>query len=191
MTEESWQDQPPLTRAVVTFAGAMVTLTTDGLSYSIRMSSKAETFLDESIGFLQDARPLVVALGKAVDSGMIEDTRRLMRIVETTVNQVAIVNSRLDAAVSQLTRMLPTVDKTAQSMKKVLPVIEGLPATQEDIRAAREAVQRVENLVNIVLEQVDAIPGARLMRDLGGGIAGGIASGLAGASGRKPKPIGS
>jgi hypothetical protein len=187
MTEESWQDQPPLTKAVVTIAGAMVTVATDGLSYSMRMSSKAETFLDESIGFLQDARPLVVALSKAVDSGMIEDTRRMMRIVETTVNQVALVNSRLDAAVTQLTRIIPTVEKTAHGMRKMLPVIEGLPATQDDIRVAREAVQRVETLVDLALEQIDAIPGARLMRDLSGGIAGGIASGFTG--GRKPKEI--
>jgi hypothetical protein len=181
MTEESWQDQPPLTKAVVTFADALVTLTTDGLSYSLRMSSKAETFLDESIGFLQDARPLVIALSKSVDSGLIEDSRRLMRIVETTVNQVALVSSRLDAAATQLSRLIPTVDKTAQGMRKVLPVIEGLPATQDDVRVAREAVQRVETLVNSAFAQIDAIPGVRQMLGIGGGVVGGL-------TGRRTQP---
>lgn len=171
---DDWQDQPPLTRAVVTFTGALVTLGTDGLDYTVRMTGKAETFLDESIGFMQDARPLVIALATAVDSGLIDDVRRLMRITETTVNQVALVSTRLDQAAAQLARLVPSVDRTAQSMKKLLPVIEGLPETQEDIRIARDAVQRVEALVTATVAQLDALPGAKLVKGLGGGVVGGL-----------------
>jgi hypothetical protein len=163
---EDWRDQPPITRAVVGFAGALVTLSTDGLGYTIRMSGKAETFLDESIGFLSDARPLVVALTEAVDSGLIDDLRRVMRITETTVNQIALVSQRLDQAATQLAKLVPTVNGTAAGMKKLIPVIEGLPQTQEDIRVARDAVQRVEALVNATLDQLDVIPGAKLMKGL-------------------------
>ena len=171
---EDWQDQPPLTRAVVGFTGAIVTLGTDGLGYTVRMTGKAETFLDESIGFLQDARPLVIALTEAIESGMIDDVRRIMRITETTVNQIALVSARLDSAATQIAKILPSVDRTAEGMKKMLPVIEGLPATQEDIRLARDAVQRVEALVNATLNQLDAIPGAKLVRGIGGGVVGGL-----------------
>lgn len=175
-----WQEQPPLTRAVVGFAGALVTLSTDGLGYTVRMTGKAETFLDESIGFLQDARPLVIALTDAVESGMIEDVRRIMRITETTVNQIALVSARLDSAATQIAKILPSVDRTAEGMKKMLPVIEGLPATQEDIRLARDAVQRVEALVNAGVSQLDLIPGAKLVKGLTGSVAGTL-------TGRTPK----
>ncbi|RNL65458.1 hypothetical protein EFK50_05775 [Nocardioides marmoriginsengisoli] len=161
---EDWQDQPPLTRAVVGFAGALVTLSTDGLGYTVRMTGKAETFLDESIGFLQDARPLVVALTEAVESGMIEDIRRVMRITETTVNQIALISARLDSAAGQLAKIVPRVG----------PVLDGLPQTQEDIRLARDAVQRVESLVTATVSQLDAIPGAKLVKGIGGGVVGGL-----------------
>lgn len=169
MTED-WQNQPPVTRAVVTFAGALVTLSTDGLDYTIRMTGKAETFLDESIGFLRDARPLVVALSHAVDTGLIDDVRSVMRITESTLTQLAAVSAHLDSAAGQIAKILPTVDKTAQGMRKMLPVIETLPATQEDIRAARDAVQQVQALVNATVGQLDVIPGAKLVKGIGGGV---------------------
>lgn len=180
MPDASWQDQPPLTRAVVGLADGLVTLSTDGVGYAVRMGAKAETFLDESIGFLADARPLVVALTEAVESGMIEDIRRIMRITETTVNQIALVSTRLDSAATQIAKILPSVDRTAEGMKKMLPVIEGLPATQEDIRLARDAVQRVEALVNATVSQLDMIPGAKLAKGLAGSVAGTL-------TGRPPK----
>lgn len=171
---DDWNDQPPVTRAVVSFAGALVTLSTDGLGYTVRMTGKAETFLDESIGFLQDARPLVLALTDAVESGLIDDVRRVMRITEATVTQIALVSTRLDQAATQLAKLVPTVDRTAAGVKRLLPVIEALPETQEDIRLARDAVQRVEALVNATLDQLDAIPGAKLVRGFGGGVVGGL-----------------
>lgn len=177
---DDWQDQPPVTRAVVSFADALVTLSTDGLSYTVRMTGKAETFLDESIGFMRDARPLVVALTEAVESGMIDDLRRVMRITETAINQVALVSNRLDQAATQLAKLVPSVDKTAQGMKSLLPVIDSLPATQDDLRITREAVQRVEALVTSTLDQLDAIPGAKLVRGIGGGVVGGLAGAIPG-----------
>lgn len=176
---DDWQHQPPVTRAVVSFADALVTLGTDGLGYTVRMTGKAETFLDESIGFMRDARPLVVALTEAVESGMIDDVRRVLRITETAINQVALVSNRLDHAATQLAKLVPSVDRTAQGMKNLLPVIDSLPATQEDLRITREAVQRVEALVSTTLDQLEAIPGAKLIRGLGSGVVDGI-------TGRKP-----
>jgi hypothetical protein len=184
MTED-WRDQPPITRAVVTFAGALVTLSTDGLGYTVRMTGKAETFLDEAIGFLQDARPLVIALSTAVDAGLIDDVRRVMRITETTVNQIALVSNRLDQAASQLAKLVPTVNGTAAGVKRLLPVIEALPETQEDIRLARDAVQRVEALVNATLGGLDAIPGARLVKGVGTGVVGGVGGVVGGLTGRR------
>jgi hypothetical protein len=177
---DDWRDQPPITNAVVSFAGALVSLSTDGLSYTVRMTGKAETFLDEAIGFMQDARPLVIALTDAVDSGLIDDVRRVMRITETAINQVALVSNRLDQAATQLAKLVPSVDRTAAGMKSLMPAIEGLPQTQEDIRVAREAVQRVEALVNATLGQLDAIPGAKLVKGVSGSVVGGVVGGLTG-----------
>lgn len=153
------RDLPPLTRALVELGDVVVTTAVDGVTgsigYGVRMTGKAETLLDEGIGFFQDARPLVVALTKAVDEGLIDDVRRVLRLTETTVNQVAAVANRIDGAAAQIRRLVPELDLTA---KKVLPVIDGLPATQADIREARESVLRVEALVTSTL---GALPGAR------------------------------
>jgi hypothetical protein len=178
---DDWHEQPPITRAVVTFTGALVSLSTDGLDYTIRMTGKAETFLDEAIGFMQDARPLVVALTEAVDTGMIDDVRRVMRITEAAINQITLVSNRLDQAAGQLAKLLPSVVGTAQGMKSLVPVIEGLPQTQEDIRVARDAVQRVEAMVNSTLGQLDALPGAKLVK----GVSGSVVGGVVGLTGRK------
>lgn len=153
-------DQPPLTRAVVGIANTLVNGGADALGYSIRMSGKAETLLDEYIGLLQDARPLVKAVAEAVDAGLIDDLRTGLRILETTVNQVALVTGTLDKAASQIGKLLPSLDKTAT---RALPVLESLPQTQEDIRVARETAARLEGLLNATVGQVTALPGAKLV----------------------------
>lgn len=174
-------DQPPLTRAVVGLASGLVNgtalvagtaaksaaaaadisvrATADTLTYSIRMSGKAETLLDEYIGLLQDARPLVRALSEAVEGGLIDDARTALRILETTVNQVALVTGTLDKAASQIGKLIPSIDKATS---KALPVLESLPQTQADIHAARETAARLEGLLNATVGQVKAIPGAGL-----------------------------
>lgn len=165
-----WMDQPPLTRAVVGIANTLVSGTavaadltvraaTDSLTYSIRMSGKAETLLDEYIGLLQDARPLVKAMADAVDAGLLDDIRTGLRILETTVNQVALVTGTLDKAATQIGRLIPNLDKAAN---KALPLLESLPQTQDDIHAARETAARLEGLLNATVGQVKAIPGAGL-----------------------------
>lgn len=175
-------DQPPLTRAVVGIANTLVNgtavaastvvsgtaaaadasvrATTDALGYSIRVSAKAETLLYEYIGLLQDARPLVKAVAEAVDAGLIDDLRTGLRILETTVNQVALVTGTLDKAATQIGKLIPSLDKTAT---RALPVLESLPQTQEDIRVARETAARLEGLLNATVGQVSALPGARLV----------------------------
>ena len=163
---EPWQDQPPITSAVFHLAGEAINFGAGAFGYSSRMTSKAETLLDEYIGFLQDARPLVASLSKAVDSGLIEDARRVLRLVEAGVSQISNAAEQLDRATTQLGRLVPNVDRAAQGFKKLLPVLETMPDTQNDIHAAREAAARVESLVNLTLKQMGTLPGAKLMRGL-------------------------
>jgi hypothetical protein len=180
------QAPSPATRAAVTFVGSLVMLGAEGLAYLVRMTGKAETFLDESIGFLREVRPLVVSLGNAVDAGLIEDIRRVIGVTETTLAQLGLASATLDSATAQLATVLPTLDKSAQGMLKMLPVIETLPATQADIRAAREALQQVQTLVTSTIGGLDVIPGAKLVK----GISGGVVDNLTGraVSARKPQP---
>ena len=164
---EPWQDQPPITRAVFDLAGEAISFGAGAFGYSARMTGKAETLLDEYIGFLQDARPLVSALSKAVDSGLIDDARRVLRLVEAGVTQISAAAEQLDRATTQLGKLVPNVDRAARGFKKIMPVIETMPETQEDIREARAAAARLENLIQLTLDQVGTLPGASLVRGLG------------------------
>lgn len=122
------QDElPPITRALVELTVTAASVPIDTIGYTVRIGGKAEAFLDEAAAFMRDARPLVVALSKAVDAGAIEDARRLLRLMETT---------------------------------------------QADIREAREIAHRLEALLAGALDQVNAIPGAKLVRGVGGGVLG-------------------
>lgn len=166
LSREDWRDLPPLTRAVVELTDVVLTVAVDGVTgsveYGVRMTGKAETLLDESIGLVRDARPLVHALKKAVDDGVIDDLQRVLHLTETTITQVSAVANRLDAAAAQIGNLVPDLDLTA---KKLLPVAETLPATQADIHQALDAVLRVEALITGTFA---ALPGARLVKGIAG-----------------------
>ena len=96
------------------------------------------------------------------------------------------LNPVSETSTSELRREITAL--LGKGMKSLVPVIEGLPQTQEDIRIARDAVQRVEALVNATLGQLDAIPGARLAKGVSSGVVGGV-GGVVGSLTGRSKPV--
>lgn len=50
------------------------------------------------------------------------------------------------------------------AVETTLPVLTTIPATQDDVRQAREAAERLVGLVDTTLVQLDSLPGAKLVR---------------------------
>jgi hypothetical protein len=106
-----------------------VSLAANSVATSARMAIKSEELLEEVILTLRAARPLIEALGGAVEAGLLDD-----------------INALLSTAGD----------------------------TQEDIRAARESIERVVGVINATLDGVGGVPGAQLILKGLGRVAGGI-----------------
>lgn len=149
----------PVSRALATVA------------YVERVSVKVEHLLDESIEMLEDARPALVALTEAVDAGILDDVRESLHKLESTLSLVERVSTqvdqtlpKLDTTVHHIGLTLPLVDRTTKAVHASVPMLASLPSTQEEVRMAREAVQHLAGLLNAALEQVETLPGAKLVR---------------------------
>jgi hypothetical protein len=93
-------------------------LAVGGVTTSARLALKSEELIEETIATMRAARPVIDALGRALDAGLDEDVRRLL---------------------------------------------ETAAQTQEDVRAAREAVERLVSVINATLDGVGGVPGAQLI----------------------------
>lgn len=99
-------------------ARGSVNLAVGGVTTSARLALKSEELLEETIATMRAARPVIDALGRALDDGLADDVRRLL----STAAQ-----------------------------------------TQEDVRAAREAVERLVGIINSTLDGVGGVPGAQIV----------------------------
>lgn len=107
------QSPLPLVNSLV--AGS-VSLAANSVAISARMALKSEELIEELILTMRAARPVIEALGEAIEAGLLDDVNELL----STVSE-----------------------------------------TQDDVRAAREAVERLVGLVNTTLDGVGGVPGAQ------------------------------
>jgi hypothetical protein len=109
------QSPLPLVNSLVT---GSVSLATNSVATSARMAMKSEELLEEVILTMRAARPVIEALGEAIEAGLLDDVNELL----STVSE-----------------------------------------TQDDVRAARDAVERLVGLINTTLDGVGGVPGAQLI----------------------------
>ncbi len=143
----------------------------NGVAYVGRVSGKMETLVDEMTQTVRAARPVVTAVGKAVDDGIIDDFVGALHKMDSTLSLVGRVSTqieqtlpRLDTTVRHIGTTLPLVDRTTKAVRTALPDLAQLPSTQQEVRMAREAVQHLVGLVNATLDQLDTLPGAKAVR---------------------------
>jgi predicted DNA-binding protein len=101
------QSPLPLVNSLVT---GSVSLAANSMATSARMALKSEELLEEIILTMRAARPVIEAVGEAIEAGLLDDINELL----STVSE-----------------------------------------TQDDVRAARDAVERLVGLVNTTLEAQD------------------------------------
>lgn len=109
------QSPLPLVNSLVT---GSVSLATNSVATSARMALKSEELLEEAILTLRTARPVLEAVGAAIEAGLLDDINELLSTVAET---------------------------------------------QDDVRAAREAVERLVGLINTTLDGVGGVPGAQII----------------------------
>jgi hypothetical protein len=109
------QSPLPFVNGLVT---GSVSLAANSVATSARMALKSEELLEEVILTLRTARPLIEALGEAVEAGLLDD-----------------INGLLAKAGD----------------------------TQDDIKAARESIERLAGVINATLDGVGGVPGAQLI----------------------------
>jgi hypothetical protein len=109
------QSPLPLVNSLVT--GSM-SLAANSVATSARMALKSEELLEELILTMRAARPVIEAVGEAIEAGLLDDVNELLSTVAET---------------------------------------------QADVRAAREAVERLVGLVNTTLDSVGGVPGAQVI----------------------------
>ena len=124
------QSPLPLVNTLVT---SSVSLATNSVATSARMALKSEELLEETILTMRAARPVIQAIGEALEAGLLDDVNELL------------------ATVSE---------------------------TQGDVRAARDAVERLVGLVNTTLDGVGGVPGAQLILKGVARVAGGTKSAI-------------
>ena len=95
-----------------------VSLAANSVATSARMALKSEELLEEAILTLRTARPVLEAVGAAIEAGLLDDINELLSTVAET---------------------------------------------QDDVRAAREAVERLVGLINTTLDGVGGVPGAQII----------------------------
>ena len=109
------QSPLPLVNSLVT---GSVSLAANSVATSARMAVKSEELLEETILTMRAARPVLQALGEAIENGLLDDVNELL----STVSE-----------------------------------------TQDDVRAARDAIERLVGLINTTLDGVGGVPGAQLI----------------------------
>ncbi len=124
------QSPLPLVNTLVT---SSVSLAANSVATSARMALKSEELLEEMILTMRAARPVIQAIGEALEAGLLDDVNELL------------------ATVSE---------------------------TQDDVRAARDAVERLVGLVNTTLDGVGGVPGAQLILKGVARVAGGTKSAI-------------
>jgi hypothetical protein len=136
------QSPLPLVNSLVT---GSVSLAANSVATSARMAFKSEELLEEVILTLRAARPLIEALGEAVEAGLLDDINGLLATAGDT---------------------------------------------QDDIKAARESIERLVGVINTTLDGVGGVPGAQLILKGVARVAGGTKSAIPVvlAAPEKPKP---
>lgn len=109
------QSPLPLVNSLVT---GSVSLAANSVATSARMALKSEELLEELILTMRAARPVIEALGEAIDAGLLDDINELL----STVSE-----------------------------------------TQDDVRAARDSIERLVGLINTTLDSVGGVPGAQII----------------------------
>lgn len=127
------------------------------VEYVGRVADKTETLLDETTEAVRAARPVIDALAEAVDDGLVDEMR-------TGVRQLSASTALWNKVSTQVDQTLPLVDRAARAVQSAMPSFTALSTTSSEMRRAREAMEHLAGLVNATLEQLDSLPGARLVR---------------------------
>ncbi len=105
---------------------------------------------------------------QAVGGNVVGDTAayvvRVALKLELFLDELIGLAGELRIALPQVVASLDSVSRSVGNLDAVTPVIQQLPDTQQDVRVAVETLETLVGLANLGISQLEAIPGARLVR---------------------------
>lgn len=111
---------------------------------------------------------LLNELEPVAESSIIGDTAayvvRVALKLEVFLDELIGLAGELRVALPQVVASLDSVSRSVGNLDAVTPVIQQLPSTQQDVRVAVETLETLVGLANLGIGQLEAIPGARLVR---------------------------
>jgi hypothetical protein len=115
-------------------------------------------------GLIDTARP-VVELSVELSRQAEEPLRVLLKTADAVAPKAAAITPEVLAALSELSIRLPDLLRRIDS--EVLPTVEGLQRTPNDVRALRESVEEIEPKLSEVEAELAGLPGAKVLRRRG------------------------
>lgn len=89
---------------------------------------------------------------------------RLALKVEALLDELIGLTRELRLALPEINGALQSVSHSVRGVEAIVPVVTELPGTQQDVRLVVETLENLVGLANLGLGQLEAIPGARLVR---------------------------
>jgi hypothetical protein len=147
--------------AVANLASSGVRGASATVHFGTAVASKLEQAIDLHIKTLQAAQPIVVALAKAVDEGLIDDLRVGLRAIDATVTMMNRMGKQMDQTTALFEETTGHVRQTAAAATTMMDV---LPATQLDIARLGEAMERMLAMWTEPIPGFDNMPGVKQAR---------------------------
>ena len=150
-------------------AGAVTALASGGLrgvTATVRvaktMSDQVARAIDLHIKTLQAAQPVIAALARSIDEGLIDDLRGGLRALDTTATMLNRMGERLDEMSAHLEQTMEPVRETAAAVRVLM---NASPAAQANLNQAGQAMERMVGLMAPASAGFDLMPGVKQARE--------------------------
>jgi len=138
------QSPLPLVNSLV--AGS-VSLAASSVATSARMALKSEELLEELILTMRAARPVIEALGEAIDAGLLDDVNELLATVSETQDD-------MHAARESIERLVGLIDTTLEG-------VGGVPGAQIILKGISRVASGTKSAIPVIFAEPEPHPSPR------------------------------
>jgi hypothetical protein len=147
----------------------VTTFVTGSLSLLARLPGLTERVLVDGTGYFSNGGRVLSALADAIDDGLLDELRAVLRAVEPASGLVPEVAAQLERTLPLLEQSLDTLVPLAEDaltgVNRAVAIAEHLPSAVEELRLVRTAAERMARAVAAAgLEPLELIPGAGVVR---------------------------
>jgi ABC-type transporter Mla subunit MlaD len=157
----------------------------------VRLPILAAQTLEDAGYVLRQARPLVDRLTAEAETGLIEQVRRVLTRLDEGIGELGRGSDHIEGAAGHIEHAAGDIKRAADNIERIgtsfdekiapvveaalemttfvkaqLPLVERLTTTIEevDVESAAQTVERLVRLVDATLQQLELLPGAKMVR---------------------------